>query len=63
MKHLDETTRRYPRTLSDAFADERANTITCYKRTPMWHVILRSIAILTAIVITLLALLLWLMPK
>lgn len=60
---INETPKKFHRTMADAFPDERANTITCYKRTPMWHVIVRSIAILTAIVITLLALLLWLMPK
>ncbi len=63
MKHLNETTRRYPRTLSDAFADERSNTITCYKKRPFWRELLRSAIVVALIFGTVGLLLWWLMPK
>ena len=63
MKNLNETTRRFPRSMSEAFADERANTITCYKKRPFWRELLRIAITLALISGTVGLLLWWLMPK
>jgi hypothetical protein len=60
---MNDTTKKFARSLSEAFPDERANTITCYKKRPFWRELLR-IAITLALIFGTVALLLWwLMPK
>ncbi len=60
---LNETTKKFARTLGEAFPDERANTITCYKKRPLWRELLRITIVLTLIFGTVALLLWWLMPK
>ena len=53
------TTKRFPRTAKDT----SPYSIQCPPRTPWWHVVLRTIAILTAIVITIVCMTIWLIPR
>lgn len=49
MKNETPTTRRFPRTLSEAFPSDRANAIHCYRRKPVWKARLRTAVILWCI--------------
>jgi uncharacterized iron-regulated membrane protein len=60
---LNDTTKTFKRTMMDAFPQDYANTITCYKRRPFWRELLRIAITLALIFGTVGLLLLWLMPK
>jgi hypothetical protein len=59
---INETTKKFARTMSEAFPDERANTITCYKKRPLWRELLRIAFILALIFGTLTVGLILMMP-
>ena len=60
---INETTKKFHRTLGEAFADERANTITCYRKRQMWRELLRIAIVLSLIFGTLWLLFALLAPK
>jgi hypothetical protein len=60
---LNDTTKTFKRTMMDAFPQDYANTITCYKKRPLWRDLLRSIIVVALIFGTVMLLLWWLMPK
>jgi hypothetical protein len=59
----NDTTKRFHRTMMDAFPQDYANTVTCYKKRPLWRELLRIAIILALIFGTVGLLLWWLMPK
>ena len=63
MKDNNPTTRSHPRSMSEAFPKDYANTITCYKKRPLWRELLRITITLALIFGTVALLLWWLMPK
>lgn len=48
---MTPTTRRYPRSLSDAFADERACAVEAFQREPLGHRVVKWLSSILLVVI------------